>query len=229
MAEEIVAKLLQYQVSRVGSVLEIGCGSGVLTERFFKNFQADRFYANDLVEDCEDMASEIARQYSPEHVSFIGGDIERIATELPVNLDLIVSNATFQWLDDPESFLSELNTHMTPGGIMAFSTFGPQNFMEIRHLTGKSLTYLSCSELRTLLEKQFQVITCSEECLQLLFGSPRRVLTHLRLTGVNGVSKQAWTKSDLKTFERRYREEFGQNGEVPLTYHPIICLVKNTR
>ena len=227
MAETLIEELRRLQFTRFESVLEIGCGSGLLTERFLKTFQADTFYANDLVESCEEMVSDIVRQYPQGNFTFIGGDIEQHVAELPGELDLLISNATFQWLEDFESFLPRLKAHMKPNGTLAFSTFGPHNLSEIRHLSGNSLTYLRREAIQDLLKQHFQVMTCSEELVPLTFPSPRQVLNHLRLTGVNGVSQQKWTKSNLKTFEQRYREEFGHEGQVSLTYHPILCLVRN--
>ncbi len=227
MAERLIEELRSLRVSRFKSVLEIGCGSGLLTERLLKTFQIDTFWANDLVEDCQEIVSDIVRQYPQGTFTFIGGDIEHI-TELPDALDLLISNATFQWLEDLEHFLPKLQASMKPGGILAFSTFGPRNLLEIRRLSGNSLTYLKRTEIQDLLARHFQVIACSEELIPLMFSSPRQVLNHLRLTGVNGVSKQKWTKSDLKAFEQRYREEFGHDGQVSLTYHPVICLVRKS-
>ena len=228
MAEELLDSLERIAPRKFDVVLEIGCGSGVLTERFFKSFQCGSFHANDIVDGCEEIAHDIFRQYRKQGAfRFWAGDIERLEN-LPVNLDLVLSNATFQWFEDFDGFLARMKTHLNKDGLLAFSTFGPQNLREIRTLSGNSLRYLPFEEIEALLQQYFQVISCSEKLDLLEFSSPRKVLNHLRLTGVNGVSKQRWTKTDLQNFERRYCECFeNQNGDVPLTYHPILCLVRN--
>ncbi len=227
MAEELLESLRRLNITRFNSVFEIGCGTGLLTERFLKSFHTTTFYANDLVEECGEVVSDIFRQYPQGNFQFIGGDIEGIEP-LPGQFDLLISNATFQWLNDLRIFLSKIHRYLKTGGILAFSTFGPQNLYEIRALTGNSLTYLPYNEIYSLLQELFHVIRCSEEQMTLHFSSPRQVLSHLRLTGVNGLSKQQWTKSDLQAFERRYYDCFGEHHQVPLTYHPILCVVKNT-
>ena len=76
------------------------------------------------------------------------------------------------------------------------------------------------------LEQHFEVISCEESVFSLQFSSPRSVLWHMRLTGVNGVEKRQWTKSHLREFEEQYWQMFGVYDQVFLTYHPILCIVK---
>ena len=226
MAEELIERLRQIHPDRFARVLEIGCGTGILTERFLKTFSASTLYANDLVEECGAMADDIFRQYPDGRFAFIGGDIERI-DGLPDHLDLILSGATFQWLHDLGGFLTRIKPLLTANGLLAFSTFGTENLSEIRALTGNTLSYLSREEICGLLRERFEVLTCAEERVTLHFPSPTHVLRHLRLTGVNGLSSQkTWTKSDLAEFDRAYRERFETHNRVPLTYHPIFCLCR---
>ncbi|PID57500.1 malonyl-[acyl-carrier protein] O-methyltransferase BioC [candidate division KSB3 bacterium] len=227
MAEELLDRLEQVSQGRFNAVLEIGCGSGVLTERFLKRFQVKRFHANDIVKACEEIMSDIFRQYPGQGCfEFLAGDIETME-RIPQNLDLVISNAAVQWLDDFEGFLSRIRAQLTPNAILAFSTFGPRNLEEIRALSGNSLDYLSLQHIEACLKQHFQRISCTEARSVLSFSSPRQVLNHLRLTGVNGISKQRWTKTDLQNFERRYQECFKKaDGTLALSYHPILCLAR---
>ena len=82
---------------------------------------------------------------------------------LPEELDLLISNATFQWLEDFGGFLTGMKSHLKKNGILAFSTFGPQNLREIRALTGSSLKYSAFEKIRSLLTADFQEISCFEK------------------------------------------------------------------
>ena len=225
MAEELLEALWRIHPAGFGRALEIGCGSGLLTERFLKRFAVETFVANDLVEECGMLVEDIFQQHSSGDFTFAGGDIETLA-DLPGKLDLILSNATFQWLHDFDGFLARLKTALKPGGLLAFSTFGPENCREIREVTGNSLTYRPFQNVLASLQAHFEVAFSNEETVPLHFASPMDVLRHLRLTGVNGVSSQkAWTKADLAHFEQAYREHFGEFNRVPLTYHPLLFIV----
>ena len=225
MAEIMIRGLQSLGKTRFNRVFEIGCGTGLLTARFFKSCQASTFHANDLVEECRFITSDILGQYPQIQSSFIGGDIEHIA-ELPEELDLILSNATFQWLEDFNGFLPKMKSLLNERGLLAFSTFGPDNLREIKQLTGNTLEYLTVERLTSLLQEHFHIHVCSEEFVTLNFSSPREVLRHLRLTGVNGNSRLKWTKSSVVEFEQQYQSMFGEEKHVPLTYHPIYCIVE---
>lgn len=226
MAEELLEALRRIHPAGFARVLEIGCGSGLLTERFLKSFPVEMLCTNDLVEECGIIVEDIFRQHASGHFNFAGGDIEAIA-DLPGDLDLVLSNATFQWLHDFDGFAARLSTLLKPDGLLAFSTFGTENCREIRELTGNSLTYRPFQELFAILQARFEVLFATEETVTLHFASPLDVLRHLRLTGVNGVSSQkAWTKADLAHFEQSYRERFGEFNRVPLTYHPLLFIVR---
>ena len=45
--------------------------------------------------------------------------------------DLIIANATFQWFTRPEATLAAYYRNLAPGGVLAFSTLGPQTFPEL--------------------------------------------------------------------------------------------------
>jgi malonyl-ACP O-methyltransferase BioC len=225
MADDLVCHLRRWHPICFDRVLEIGCGTGLLTDKLLKSFQINTLYVNDLVEECRQMIAGLVKQYPESMFDFIGGDIEKLSG-LPKQLDLIISNATVQWLTDLPAFFPKMKTLLKPGGLLVFSTFGPENLREIRHLTGVSLSYSAYKELQSLLKQHFQIIWCEEIPITLNFSSPRAVLRHLRLTGVNGVSRRHWTKTRLQKFEQQYWETFSMRNQIPLTYHPILCIVK---
>ncbi|MFA6716136.1 MAG: malonyl-ACP O-methyltransferase BioC [Victivallales bacterium] len=217
IAERLLFELSTAAGDKFERILEIGCGSGIITCQIAKMFEYKRLYLNDLVDECARLASKYP------NTEFIGGDIENISP-LPSGLDLIISNATFQWLDHLPKVLERLAGILNPEGVLAFSTFGPRNACEINSLTGKTLNYLSVPELKSAVSKHFTVRCCHENIRELYFEHPLDVLRHLQKTGVTAVSRQIWTKSDLQNFVSRYIEENKTESGVSLTYHPIIIV-----
>jgi malonyl-ACP O-methyltransferase BioC len=225
MADDLVYHLRRWHPIGFDRVLEFGCGAGLLTDKLLKSFQIRTLYVNDLVEECRQTIAGLMKQYPESMFDFIGGDIEELS-RLPERLDLIISNATVQWLTDLPTFFPKMKTLLKSGGLLVFSTFGPENLREIRRLTGVSLSYPAYKELQSLMKQHFQIVWCEEIPITLNFSSPRAVLRHLRLTGVTGVSRQHWTKTRLQEFEQQYWEAFSTRNQIPLTYHPILCIVK---
>ena len=75
--------------------LELGSGTGLLTKRIAKNIKFNNYYANDLVE-----KSKLYVQKLVPSANFICGNALKIKS--PRKVDLIVSNAMFQWFENLE-------------------------------------------------------------------------------------------------------------------------------
>lgn len=225
MAERLVGYLLDASRHSAPRTLEIGCGAGTLTRLLLDRLAVEELFANDLIPDCRGVVESLARTRPGTAIRFFEGDIEQLA-DLPQALDLVVSNATLHWLEDMSGLLPRLRASLRPGGCLAFSTFGPENLREIRALTGHGLPYASCSEIESLLPEHFRVLVCREERIALSFASPREVLRHLQLTGANALTRERWTRRALNEFVRRYRNDWGRDGRVPLTYHPMFFVAE---
>ena len=79
---------------------------------------------------------------------------------------------------------------------------------------GTSLNYYSPEELRQIIQNS----SIEQEVHIMAFNSPKDVLKHLQLTGVNAIENTSWTKSDLIKFENGYKNLC---NKPTLTYNPI--------
>ena len=218
-------------------VFEIGCGTGYLSRAILSEYAPESMWLNDL---CPDMSGYLKDILSGK-VAFMAGDAESVA--FPSGLDLIVSSSAIQWLDDTAGFFRKCADALCPGpgqvvpdgikggGILAVSTFGPRNLEEIACLEGVSLEYLSLDSLVYMVSRDFDVLVAEDEVVQVCFDSPADVLRHLRMTGVTGLRKDAWTRGRLKSFCSRYKESFpaveaDKRGAVTLTYHPVYLICR---
>ena len=55
------------------------------------------------------------------------------------------------------------------------------------------------------------------------FDTPKDVLKHLQLTGVNGLEQKSWTKKDLIKFENGYKNIC--TNRPTLTYNPVYIRI----
>jgi len=206
----------------VGRVLEVGAGSAILTSLLLSEHSVGTYVANDLVAGSREFVTRAFDGGAVGDGQFLHGDIESLES-LPGNLDLVVSNATVQWLHDLGAFFGRMAASLRPGGVLAFSTFGTANMREIARLEGVSLPYRSIPEIAALADGEFETLSIDEEERRIEFASPEAVLRHIRETGVNGVAGRPWTRSRYQQFLRRYRDTFSTGSGVSLTYHPIYC------
>jgi hypothetical protein len=62
-----------------------------------------------------------------------------------------------------------------------------------------------------------------QEIHVLAFDSPKAVLRHLQMTGVNAIENISWTKKDLINFESAYKNLCSRR--TTLTYNPIYIKI----
>lgn len=195
-------------------ILEIGCGSGFLTKLVNDKIGFETYQTLDIVEDCQVYINQI----NPK-IEFICDDIEEFLKNDNNKYDLIISNASLQWVNDFERVVNELRVRLNPNGELVFSTFGQENFKEIYHVIGATLNYYSLSELRDM----FPDSSIEPEIHILAFESPKDVLKHLQATGVNALEQTAWTKKDLIKFENGYKNFCSRRPT--LTYNPVYVKI----
>lgn len=206
-------------------ILEIGCGTGLLTSQLQRTFPNVDVYLNDLVEELCYHAATINQV--PQTRCF-PGDVEKLF--LPLSFDLIASASTFQWFTTPEETFMKLSKQLEQNGVLVFSTFGKFNLREIRLTTGGGLDYRSKEELEKMLKPYFKIEGMEEELHTLEFDSPLAVLQHLKKTGVNvSGDPTIWTKGRMDAFIKDYNARFAVDGKVTLTYHPLyfVCRKNN--
>ncbi len=204
-------------------VLEIGCCTGFLTRCLVAGFpQIQKLHINDLSEEFLKITTSI--ELAGE-IRFLAGDIEKI--QLPGRYHLICSSSTFHWFHDLMAVFSKLYNHLLPGGMLAFSLYGPDNLREIRAVSGNGLDYLSLAQVKQgLLKQSFDVVLVKESLQSLVFSDPLAVQEHLRRTGVNALARPGWSRERQKKFCREYQQLFSSDKGVTLTYHPMYLVAR---
>lgn len=216
MAETLVQLI---PVKSADSVLEIGMGTGVLTKLIAENISFNKYTANDIVAECKKCL-----KYIIPDASFIEGDIEDI--EFLQKFDLVVSNATFQWVSDFKKLSQKIADILNDDAAFVFSTFGKSNFKELKNITRIGLDYQSLNDLKELLQKDFDIINAKEKETILYFKSFKDILSHIKLTGVNGICAKKMSVSELRTAEKKYTELYSEQKGLILTYNPIFMVLK---
>jgi malonyl-CoA O-methyltransferase len=185
---------------------EIGAGTGFLTELLVRRWPYAEWFVNDLSPEAE----RFLRPILPITSTLLWGDAESI--EFPQNLDLIASASTVQWFSDMPVFVRKAAAALGPGGVLALTSFGPENFREIRAAAATGLDYLALPQLTSLLRAAGLKIIHAEEWTETLgFETPREVLRYIKTLGLNALKHKSYAK--------------GFN-ETQLTYHPLIVIAQ---
>jgi len=216
MAEKLVSELIKIS-GNFDNILELGAGTGLLTKELIKKVEYKNYTANDLCEKSKKYLDKIIPDYK-----FIKGNAQKIISVK--KQDLIISNALFQWFKDIEKSMLYYYNLLNPDGIIAFSTFSPDNFSEIMDLTGLSLEYKTADYLKAVIEKNFDILYIEEFSYKMSFDNPLELLAHMKHTGVNSLADQSWTFADVKIFCDKYKEKY---PDITLTYSPILVIGKH--
>jgi malonyl-CoA O-methyltransferase len=128
VVQERLLALLAAEGVRPGSLLDIGCGTGLLLERL------GRLWPHTLMTGC-DLAPGMCRAAAGR----AGGDRFRLVCadceQLPfadAAFDLVLSTSTFQWLESLCAAFAEARRVMAPAGLFVFALFGEGTLGELK-------------------------------------------------------------------------------------------------
>lgn len=200
---EIAARLVTMVPDDVRDVVEIGCGTGVLTA---------------MLRDRLPSASVTPVDISPSLSDAVCDDGELYLMRLPdSSLDLVISSSTVQWFNSPSCFLQECARVLRHGGMALISTFGPDTYKELRGHGAPTLAFTDTDRWRRIAADFFESAEVTEESIVMTFDSPHELMRHIKLTGVNAVTRGGVTAA------RRLLKELtpGADGRCRLTYNPI--------
>ena len=108
-----------------GRILDLGCGTGVLTAALHRELGAEET----LGVDSSKAMLERARTLEVEGLAFERGDIGEWRPG--ARFDVVFSNAALQWVGDHPALFARLKAMLVPGGEIAVQI--PANFDHVSH------------------------------------------------------------------------------------------------
>ena len=165
-------------------ILEIGCGTGLLTREIHRRWPDALLTATDL---APAMIDATARRGLA--VRLLAMDGEAPAFEGPW-FDLILSSLTFQWFEDLPAALAHLHGLLRPRGSLYFATMGAESFASWRAAhAGEGVapglpTYPGLADLRAMLAPFRNAFAC-EEHYPLDMRGGQALVRHFRAIGAH--------------------------------------------
>ncbi len=123
-ASEVLARL--EGVARDATVLDVGCGTGRVTEALLELVPKGRVLAIDA---SPDMVA-LARRRLGDRATVWCQDVHDLELDIPV--DAIVSTATLHWVNDHDRLWTLLAGALRPGAVMEIQCGGEGNIKEVR-------------------------------------------------------------------------------------------------
>jgi malonyl-CoA O-methyltransferase len=126
-AAGLLRAILRRRLDGSARLLDVGCGTGLLTALLLGAFPGAHAVAVDL---SDGMIAEARRRLSGRRVTFATGDIESGFPAGP--FDLVASSMTLQWTLDPAAVLRGAAARLAPGGLLAFAVPAEGTLPELR-------------------------------------------------------------------------------------------------
>ena len=149
------------------------------------------------------------------------------------SVDLVHSSLCLQWCEDPGLALAEFRRVLRPGGMLLFSTFGPDTLKELRAAfaavddTPHVSRFVDMHDIGdALLASGYRDPVLEREDFTLTYADARTLMRELHAIGATNADSQrrrALTgKSHLAAVYAAY-ERFRENGVLPATYEVVYA------
>ncbi len=198
-------------------ILEIGCGSGRLTQFLLAKYPCSQLHITDISPNMINMAKQHAGPGNNIQWSVMDGE----DIQCDDAYDLIVSNMAFQWFERPEHSLRQLIRQLTPTGRILYTVPSSQSFKEWR-----------ASLLKLGLNHGFQRDNewpgiIKEENIKVRYDSTLNFLRSLREIGAN-TPDDNYEKLNVADIKKACREtDISYNGNI--TWHMLYGEITNSK
>ncbi|RKZ09831.1 hypothetical protein DRQ25_05110 [Candidatus Fermentibacteria bacterium] len=231
----IIAKRLMDFVhpdTAAGSILEIGCGTGLLTEKLLDRFPASDITAldisPDMVESCRSKLNHSGR------MSFLVADAEEYC-RTGRRYDLVASSCSLQWIHDRRGLAQSIYAMLEAGGmcLMAIPLRGMLHELVESCIRGarsvmRQLDLDTGEEWISRFEKSgMDVLSSSVESVSCVYDNPLEVLKAIRGIGAGIDQSSAFLKpGSMRRMTEYYSRHFkvDDSRRVSSTYRVLYLL-----
>ncbi len=214
-------------------IVDAGCGTGFALQSLHRRYPQAMLVALDIAPAMlQKSRTRIARWKSWLGLSrqvFICGDNGRLPIR-PESVDMVWSSLAFQWADDLPGVFAECHRALRPGGLLMFTTFGPDTLKELRIASaadGKIHVnrFIDMHDIGDMMVGAgYADPVMDMEYLTLTYPDVRTLMRELKAIGAHNVAigrnRGLTGRGVLQEIEARY-EAFRQQGRLPATFEVI--------
>lgn len=220
---------LDYIRLRPQRVVDIGAGTGAATRALMERYpQADVIALDFALPMLQRVRRGEEDPVTAPHC--LCGDAEHLPLA-DASVDMIFSNVALQWCNDLPGTFKEFQRVLRPGGMLLFSTFGPDTLLELRASwaaadSGSHVSpFLDMHHIGdAMLEAGLAEPVVDVDRLQVTYGDVISLMRDLKNLGAHNVtwerSRGLTGKGRIKKMQEAY-EGFRRDGRLPASYEVV--------
>jgi len=214
------------------SILDCGSGTGFVSELLAERFPKAKITALDLAINMlkHAKAKRTFKQRWNKQFRYVNAEVESLPFA-DASMELIISGLTLQWCQDLPKVFKEFKRVLAPGGLLMFSSFGPDTLKELRQSWAEvdDLAHVNAfADLHdvgdALLQSGFADPVMDMEMLTVTYNDVKTVMRDLKQIGAHNVmqgrSHNITGKNKLQKMIQAY-EQFRKDGLLPVS-HEIV-------
>jgi len=231
LQQEVANRLLQrLELVRIAPqrVLDLGCGTGQCIPGLMSRYRAADLVALDIALPMLSHARRRGRWLRRPRC--VCADAERLPFA-DNSFDLVFSNLMLQWCTELDGVFSELQRVLRPGGLLLFTSFGPDTLHELRDSWAQVDGYTHVNAFQdmhdvgdALLRTGFSAPVMDVERLTVTYPDVWRLMRELKQIGAHNVtggrSRGLTGTGRMQRLVQAY-ERFRRDGVLPASYEIV--------
>ncbi len=230
VANRLIASLQPWrQIIPSGPIIELGCGTGFVTEGLFELYPNRKIHVTDLSKQMVDFSRD--KFSEQENAVFRIQDAEEDPQVGEPHYGLVISGFTAQWFNDPALTLAKWMEVIEPGGLLLVSFPGRESFPEWKQkceelglpYTGNKLP--DVEEVVVKMSVGPAQVDFYEDTITRSFDSARDFFKQLKNVGAS-TQKEGRSLSPKEISMLINHWDNSTEGSVDVSYHVVFLAVK---
>lgn len=235
LQQEVASRLVErmdLMAMKPVSILDAGSGTGFVSQLLAARYPKAKITALDLAFNMlkQSKTKHTFKQRWNKQFNYVNADVESLPFA-DASIELVISGLTLQWCQDLPKVFKEFRRVLAPGGLLLFSSFGPDSLKELRQSWAEvdEIPHVNAfADMHdvgdALLQSNFADPVMDMEMLTVTYNDVRTVMRDLKQIGAHNVmqgrSHNITGKMKLQKMIQAY-EQFRVDGVLPVS-HEIV-------
>jgi malonyl-CoA O-methyltransferase len=229
VAERLFERLDVMNISP-SAILDAGCGTGLCSRKLNKLFSKAKVTGIDIAPGMIDEAKKSNGLFT--RIDYQVADIDDLPFE-DNSFELIFSNLTVQWLIESKQVYKELNRVLKPGGLLIFSSLGPDTLTELKqswqqvdsgvHVNNFMDMHIIGDQVHAA---HFENTVMDRDIITLTYETMIGLMKDLKAIGAHNIdsnrSKGLMGKNKFESLKAAYENFRWDDGQLPATYEVVF-------